>query len=197
MLPWPLAVIDFEASSLDQDGYPIEVGLALWPDPDQGILGWSTLIQPAEEWTRHGHWSLKSAKVHGIQGRDLLAHGQPVDRVAAALNAALGAGTIAWCDGDAYDVHWTGALFQASNIAPVFTLGHWHRLIKMLGPAMRERGLGWLEQAPARHRARDDAEQLLLALAYAAEIDVGPVQDLDQRLPALTELRIPTTGGTR
>ena len=28
-LPWPLAVIDFEASSLDQDGYPIEVGLAL------------------------------------------------------------------------------------------------------------------------------------------------------------------------
>jgi DNA polymerase-3 subunit epsilon len=191
MLPWPLAVIDFEASSLDQDGYPIEVGLALWPSPDQAILGWSTLIQPAGEWTRRGHWSLKSAKVHGILGRDLLAHGQPVNRVAAALNEALGHGTIAWCDGDAYDIHWTGALFKAANIAPVFTLGQWHRLIAMLGPAMRERGLHWLEQAQARHRARADAEQLLVALAYAAEIEVGPAQDLDQRLPALAALTTP------
>jgi len=188
MLPWPLAAIDFEASSLDQDGYPIEVGLAFWPGPDQAIHGWSTLIQPAGDWSRHGHWSPKSAKVHGILGRDLLAHGQPVDRVAAALNAALGAGTVAWCDGDAYDVHWTGALFKAARAAPVFTLGHWHRLPAMLGPAMRERGLDWLERAPARHRAREDAEQLLLALAYAIEIEVGPVQDLDQRLPALAAL---------
>ena len=188
MLPWPLVVIDFEASSLDQDSYPIEVGLALWPGPDQAIFGWSTLIRPAGEWSRHGHWSPKSAKVHGIPGRDLLAHGQPVDRVAAALNAALGAGTIAWCDGDAYDIHWTNALFAAASTAAVFRLGQWHRLIGMLSPAMRERGLGWLERAPARHRAREDAEQLLLALAYAAEVDAGPAQDLDQRLPALAAL---------
>jgi len=116
-LPWPLTVIDFEASSLDQDGYPIEVGLALWPGPDDAIFGWSTLIQPAGDWSRHGHWSLKSAKVHGILGRELLADGQPPGRIAAALNEVLGNGTIAWCDGDAYDVHWSGALFKAANIA--------------------------------------------------------------------------------
>ena len=133
-LPWPLLVMDFEASSLDQDGYPIEVGLAFWPGPDHAILGWSTLIQPAGVWSRLGHWSPKSAKVHGIAGRDLLACGQPAGRVAAVLNEALGPGTTAWCDGGAYDSHWAGALFKAAGIAPCFVLGDWHRLLAMLGP---------------------------------------------------------------
>ena len=166
-LPWPLAIIDFEASSLEQDGYPIEVGLAVWPGPEAAITGWSTLIQPAGEWSRCGHWSPASAKVHGIRGRDLLATGQPVERVAAALNERLGSGGVAWCDGDAYDIHWTNALFKAANATRRFRLGAWHQLIARLGPEMRERGLRWLDQAPARHRAREDAEQLLHALAHA------------------------------
>lgn len=126
--------------------------------------------------------------MHGIRGSELLARGQPVGRVAAALNEALGTGTIAWCDGDAYDVHWTGALFKAAKIAPLFVLGDWHRLTAMLSPAMRERGLRWLEQTPSRHRAREDAEQLLLALAHVAGIETGPVQDLARRWPALAAL---------
>jgi len=73
--PWPLTVIDFEASSLDQDGYPIKVGLALWPGHDDAIFGWSTLIQPAGDWSRHGHWSLNPAKVHGILGESSLRTG--------------------------------------------------------------------------------------------------------------------------
>ena len=91
-LPWPLAVIDFEASSLDPNGYPIEVGLALRPAPDEPIRGWSALIRPAEDWTRHGDWSPASAKVHGIRGGELLARGQPSEPIATALNAALGPG---------------------------------------------------------------------------------------------------------
>ncbi len=184
-LPWPLVAIDFEASSLDQDGYPVEVGLALWPGPAEAILGWSTLIQPAGDWSRRGHWNPKSAKVHGIRGTDLLARGQPVGRVATILNEALGAGTVAWCDGGAYDAHWTDALFKAANSIPLFTLGDWHRLAAVLDPAMRERGLRGLEQAPARLRARGDAEQLLFALAHAVGIETGPVQDLARRWPAL------------
>ena len=45
---------------------------------------------------------------------------------------------------------------------------------------MRERGLEWLDQAPARHRARDDAEQLLRALAYAVGIEAITVQDFNR-----------------
>ena len=187
-LPWPLAVIDFEASSLDQDGYPIEVGLALWSGPEDPIFSWSSLIQPVGEWSRGGHWSSKSAKVHGILSRDLVAHGYPVDQVAAALNDTLGAETTAWCDGDAYDALWTGALFKAAEVTPVFVLGDWHRLMALLDLPMRERGLAWLKQVPARHRAREDAERLLLALAHAMGAEPGPIQDLAERQPALATM---------
>ncbi len=187
-LPWPLVAIDFEASSLDLRGYPIEVGLALWPAPDQPIFGWSTLIRPGEDWTRNGHWSPASAKVHGIRGGELLARGKSPRRVASALNQALGAGGVAWCDGGPYDTHWARALFKAGATRPLFTFGDWHQLASMLGGAARERALTGLEREPALHRARADAEQLLLALAGAAGIEVGPVQDLDQQLPALAAL---------
>ena len=187
-LPWPLSVIDFEASSLDLDSYPIEAGIACWPAPDEPVFGWSALIRPAGAWTRQGHWSPASAKVHGIRGSDLVAHGHPPEQVAAALNEALGPGGVGWCDGGEYDGHWTATLFKAANIRPTFTLGDWHRLAAMPGPAAREHALDWMRRVPARHRARDDAEQLLLALAHAVEAEVGPVQDLDQRLPALASL---------
>ena len=183
VLPWPIAILDFEASSLDEDGYPIEVGLALWPGPDEPILGWSALVRPAGDWVRRGHWSPASAKVHGIRGSDLLAHGRSPGWIASALNEALGPGAVAWCDGGPYDAHWTGALFKAGGVRPTFTLGDWHRLVPLLGAPARERALTWLRDAPARHRARADAEQLLFALAHAAGVEVGPAQDLTQRLP--------------
>lgn len=187
-LPWPLTVIDIEASSLDLMGYPIEVGLALWPEPDQPIFGWSTFIRPTDEWRQHGHWSPVSARVHGISGRDLLAEGRPPQQVAAALNEALGLGSIVWCDGGPYDAQWIRALFKAGGLRPAFSLGDWHRLTAMLDDAARERALIGLEQAPARHRARGDAEGLLLALAYAMDLAVCRVEDLDTRVSVLAAL---------
>ena len=187
-LPWPLAVIDIEASSLDLKGYPIEVGLAFWPAPAEPIFGWSTLIHPTDEWRLHGHWSPESAKVHGIRGRDLLAHGRSPPKVAAAQNEALGPGAVAWCDGGPYDAQWIQTLFKAGRVKPVFALGDWHRLASMLGRAFRERTLAALEQAPARHRARSDADGLLLTLADAMDLDVGPVENLDIRVAALATL---------
>lgn len=150
-------MIDFEASSLDQDSYPIEAGLALWPAPGEPVLGWSALIRPAGEWTRHGHWSPASAKVHGIRGRDLLVYGQSPAQVASALNAALGPNSMAWCDGGPYDAHWARALFKAAGVKPAFALRDWSQLISLLGKEARERALAWIEQSPARHRARADA----------------------------------------
>jgi len=176
-LPWPLAVIDFEASSWDHHSYPIEVGLAFWPSPDEPIYGWSTLIKPAEKWTRVGDWSLNMETVHGISMTELLKTGTPVDRVAATLNKMLGSERIAWCGGDMYDIQCTGKLFEAAKATPVFYLGGWHDILDMVGPAMRERGLEWLNQAPARHRARHGAEQLLRALAHAVGIESITVRD--------------------
>jgi hypothetical protein len=188
-LPWPLVAIDVEASSLDLKGYPIEVGLALWPAPNEPTFGWSTLIRPIDEWRLHGHWSPASARVHGITGRDLAAHGRSPQQVAAALNVALGAGKTAWCDGGPYDAQWMRALFRAGGVTPTFVVDDWHRLPSMLGRAVRERALMGVEQAATRHRARADAEDLLLVLAHAMELEVGPVEDLDMRVPALAALK--------
>lgn len=195
-LPWPLAVIDFEASSLDLEGYPIEVGLAVWAAPETPIFAASTLIRPDEAWTRHGHWSPASAKLHGIRGRDLRALGHQPVHVAAALNEALGA-NVAWCDGGAYDAQWARALFRTGRTQASFTLGDWHQLATLLGSAARERCLAWLEQAPARHRAREDAVQLLLALAHAVEAEIGPVQPLKLQLPSLVPSVLPIDASPR
>lgn len=43
-LPYPWCVLDFEASSLEHDGYPIEVGIATVGHPDAEFSSWSTLI---------------------------------------------------------------------------------------------------------------------------------------------------------
>jgi hypothetical protein len=191
-LPWPLAVIDVEASSLDLAGYPIEVGLALWPAPDEPTFGWSTLIRPIDDWRQHGHWSPVSAKVHGIRGGDLLTHGRSPRQVAAVLNEALGSGAVVWCDGGPYDAQWIQALFKAGGVKPSFSLGDWHRLALMLGDPIRERALTCLEQAPTLHRARADAEGLLFAIACAMDLKVGPAQNLDTRSTALAALKGPT-----
>ncbi|MDE2005878.1 MAG: hypothetical protein KGI51_04865 [Rhodospirillales bacterium] len=187
-MPWPLAAIDVEASSLDLAGYPIEVGVALWSAPDQPIFGWSALIRPIDAWRRDGHWSLASAKVHGIRGADLLARGHPPQAISAALNEALGSGSVVWCDGGPYDSQWIGAVFKAGGMRPDFVLDDWHRLASMPGRAFHERALGSLERTPPRHRARPDAEALLLALAHAMDVGVGVVENLADRVPALAAL---------
>ena len=187
-LSWPVVVIDFEASSLEQDSYPIEVALALWSGPSEPVLGWSTLIRPAWDWTRNGHWSPASAKVHGIRGRDLLGQGHEPARVAKALNDTLGPGTIAWCDGGPYDAYWRQTLLKAAGVKPVFMLGDWHQLVATIGREARERALEWLEQAATRHRARADAELLLLALMHGLGLDTCPAQELAPRVPALASL---------
>ncbi|MEI4263634.1 3'-5' exonuclease [Roseovarius sp. D0-M9] len=57
------AALDFEASSLSPDSWPIEVGLS-WLENGY-VQTWSSLIRPASNWSLFD-WSLQSAAVHGI-----------------------------------------------------------------------------------------------------------------------------------
>lgn len=164
-LPWPLHVIDFEASSLEPSGYPIEVGLATCTGAERPVQVWSSLIIPTPDWSAHGHWSVASAKIHGLRGRDLAAGLSPL-QVATALNAAIGMNGIAWCDGGPYDAQWAQKLYRAAGIAPVFVLADWHRLILTLGKRAASRATAWLDRTPAVHRAGPDAEQLLRAIVH-------------------------------
>ena len=194
-LPWPLLVIDFEASSLELDSYPIEVGLALWAAPDAPVLGWSALIRPDWEWAANGHWSAASARVHRISKEDLRSRGQFAQRVAVALDAAvvaaLGPSGVVWCDGSPFDDHWLATLFEAGGVRPSFVLGSWARLVDRLGPSALQRAMAWLERTPTRHRARADAEQLMLAVAHAAGAEASCGADLAEHLPKLKLVTTP------
>jgi hypothetical protein len=165
-LEWPIRVIDFEASSLELEGYPIEVGLAVWTALDGPVLGWSTLIRPEEDWLRFGDWSKASRDVHGIAQSDLRS-GRPATEVAALLNALLPDGAVVWCDGGPYDAHWARKLFLANRVDQGFALHNWSGLLSRLDGVAQERAWQFVERNPSPHRARADAENLLNALMWA------------------------------
>lgn len=170
-LPWPLFTIDFEASSLDDGSYPIEIGVCRWAAPDRSIEGWSSLIRPIQSWVDHGSWSSASACVHRIPRQDLSLGMTPTD-VIAALNAIVG-DAAAFCDGGAYDFHWARMLARASGVRATFKIGDFDHLASELEQLAYMRFVRWLDRAPTRHRARDDAERLMKALARGLRLEHG------------------------
>lgn len=175
-LPWPLFTIDFEASSLEARSYPIEVGVCLWRSPEHRIEGWSTLIRPTELWAEHGSWSPQSQEVHGIRREELDAGMTPADAVAA-LNAILG-DHVAYCDGGASDLAWTRRLVLAAKTANAWRYGDVDALFARCDQSGYMRLVRWLDRTPARHRARDDAERLMKALARGFGLEHGTSIDI-------------------
>lgn len=173
---WPIVTINFEASSLDNGTYPIEVGVCRWVAQDRCIEGWSTLIRPAEAWRANGSWSLASQEVHGILLADLESGMDPADAVRT-LNSIIG-DQIAFCDGGEYDVRWARMLIGASGVRPTFRLGDFDDLALQCDQIGYIRLVRWLDRAPARHRARADAERLMKALARGFGLQHGASQDI-------------------
>ena len=115
--------VDFEASSLTQDSFPIEVA---WVG-ENGI-GEAHLIRPAEAWLRTVRtgtaWSKASEAVHGISLKQLIDEGEPVDAVARRALAVLGApGGRAVSDQPNYDAAWLRDLLDAAGLGPVPAIG--------------------------------------------------------------------------
>ena len=161
-LPWPLHTIDFEASSLD-NGYPIEVGVCRWRSPEHPMEGWSSLIRPTPEWLADFEWNAQSAAVHGIDALEL-SEGLTPTEVIISLNGLL-EGHAAFCDGGPFDLGWARTLAAASEVQPKIKIGDWDMLSGRLDPTSYERMVRWLDRSSIQHRARDDAERLMMALA--------------------------------
>lgn len=61
--------LDLEASSLAQDGWPIEIGLT-WIDELDELVSWASLIRPHASWPPE-RWCPQSEALHGIEREDL------------------------------------------------------------------------------------------------------------------------------
>ncbi|HET7308203.1 MAG TPA: hypothetical protein VFK24_10400 [Gammaproteobacteria bacterium] len=158
--------LDFEASGLHPDSYPIEVA---WSLPDGRIE--TRLIQPHEDWT---HWDANAEAMHGISRGELTGYGRPIAEVATAMNAAL-AGCTVYTDAVDYDRFWAGALFSYADAKPTFDFAD----IQMLFTHLRlphdtryelER-LSFQRAPRPLHRAGNDVRRLQIwyELAVGAE----------------------------
>jgi hypothetical protein len=118
--------LDFEASSLSDESFPIEIG---WVD--EAGQGESWLITPAEHWTE---WSTDSERVHGISRSVLNQHGSPFRTVAKRAESVLGAEhVLVFADQPAYGGYWFRVLMKAAGLPAIPVLD----VMQLYGEACR------------------------------------------------------------
>lgn len=102
-----LVFLDFEASSLGKNSYPVEVG---WVFEDGRSE--SHLIRPAPQWTE---WDKAAEAIHGIRRGELESDGVPHDQVAARMVAEL-TGHDLLASAPSWDGKWLSALLRAAGL---------------------------------------------------------------------------------
>jgi hypothetical protein len=162
------AFLDFEASSLSDDSYPIEVA---WVFEDGAAE--THLIRPAPSWT---DWDPRAASTHGYGRAVLLVDGEAHDAVARRLVERL-TGHALFASAPSWDGKWLSVLLrsadfprrrlklqdtevaQAEAVAEVLgeTLGV--EALAAVTAAILDRVRQEKASLPVRHRALEDARQ--------------------------------------
>ncbi|AUW60245.1 hypothetical protein C1T17_11155 [Sphingobium sp. SCG-1] len=156
-----VAIIDFEASCLPDDGesFPIEVALAVVGGPSQ-----SWLIKPSWHW-RYWSWSDEAEALHGISRTMLQSRGLPARQVLAEL-AHAAAGLDIYTDAD-LDAYWLEVLCLACQAPLPFKiryLGELFQTMELTPPAVSSAEKAALTRLPMAHVARKDAQRLALTV---------------------------------
>ena len=102
-----IAFLDFEASSLGKQGYPIEVAWVLSSGEEE-----SHLIRPDPTWT---DWDLKAETVHGLSRDRLQVEGAPVADVAQRMISAL-TGYELYATAPSWDGKWLSRLLRTAGL---------------------------------------------------------------------------------
>jgi hypothetical protein len=98
--------LDFEASSLRKNGFPVEVG---WVFDDGASEG--HLIRPAPGWT---DWDTAAEAIHGLSRERLEAEGVPHDEVARRMVETLGAHDL-YASAPSWDGKWLSLLLRSAG----------------------------------------------------------------------------------
>lgn len=99
--------LDFEASSLSDDSYPIEVGWVFEDGTEE-----SHLIRPAPNWT---DWDPTAEAIHGLSRPALEAEGEPHEAVARRMLEAL-SGHELYASSPSWDGKWMSVLLRAAGL---------------------------------------------------------------------------------
>ncbi len=107
-----IAILDFEASSLSEASWPIEIGLS-WLEHGE-VRTWSSLIHPAHDW-EIDDWSPQSAAVHGISLSELT-EAPSTTEVAETFFKVLGGRRLV-SDAPEFEIRWLDRLLRAAGRA--------------------------------------------------------------------------------
>ena len=105
----PTHFIDFEASGIAPDSYPIEVAV-VFPGGE-----YQALIQPASYWD---HWSYDAQDMHGLSREQLILEGTPPLAVAKEMNQLFDGKIL--CSDNPADCYWLDVLYEAAGIEATF-----------------------------------------------------------------------------
>ena len=143
----PSFFIDFEASGIAPDSYPIEVAVV------SSETSFSSLIKPARYWT---HWSFDAQDMHGLSQDHLLEQADPADVVARHMNQLFSGQVL--CSDSPQDGFWLDVLYEAADLMPTFQLKPLEVLVG------REAASDIYRLLPTtKHRALHDATVLMNA----------------------------------
>ena len=161
-----LTFIDFEASSLSPDSWPIEIGLA-WIEPSGAINATSRLIRPDPSWPETA-WSPQSAAIHRIS-RSALEEADPAADVARWAIDTIGDAHLI-SDAPEFDQHWLDRLLATLPSAPAlrildFDNAAWTAFTEDRNAISAALGAVYQMRAQRRtaHRAAQDAADLAIS----------------------------------
>jgi len=159
-------IIDFEASGLSKESYPIEVA---WGDGRHPVTSFLLNPERMNDWT---DWDPRSSEFHGIPRDKLIKKGEDPKRVAEIMVKEL-AGKTLYSDEPRYDNMWKDRLLKDSGYDPglirIKNLKYFlDKMIKATSPKMKFTDL--LEEFSAKtdipHRAGADVSWLFEFVAY-------------------------------
>lgn len=150
-------IVDFEASGLNQDSWPVEIGWAVIGDYcvlDSG----STIVRPELDWNHKG-WDPEAEKLHGMSLASIVREGMSAADAWHTFHAKLDGVDTIFCDAPMYDRFWCRRLARAAKCEDEMpALQHFCTLFHDMSAALR----AWTKECrnSKKHRAQADAEQL-------------------------------------
>jgi hypothetical protein len=144
----PAFFIDFEASGIAPDSYPIEVAVV------SSESSFNSLIKPARYWT---HWSYDAQDMHGLCQDQLRKQGDNPGAVAIHMNQLFSGQVL--CSDSPQDSFWLDVLYEAADLMPTFEL----RPLEVFVGREAASEIYRLLPTTKHHRALDDAIALMNA----------------------------------
>ena len=151
----PSFFIDFEASGIAPDSYPVEVAVV------SSATSFSSLIQPACYWT---HWSFDAQDMHGLTQDQLGRQGDTPGAVANHMNQLFSGQVL--CSDSPQDTFWLDVLFEAADLAPTFEL----KPLEVFVGRQAASDIYRLLTTTKHHRALQDATALMTACRAFFEV---------------------------